>query len=99
MPRRWTVRFMLLLQLVLFSSMSQANLLDNLLGSKPKFLPVEKAFPLEASVDEQTLFARFNTSKDYYLYKHQLYIEQNGVKREPVRSEEHTSELQSRPHL
>lgn len=84
MPRRWTVRFMLLLQLVLFSSMSQANLLDNLLGSKPKFLPVEKAFPLEASIDEQTLFARFNTSKDYYLYKHQLYIEQNGVKREPV---------------
>ncbi|HUH57185.1 MAG TPA: protein-disulfide reductase DsbD domain-containing protein, partial [Pseudomonadales bacterium] len=50
---------------------------------KPKFLPVEQAFPLSASVEQQQLIATFSANKDYYLYKHRLYIEQAGEKREP----------------
>src|SRR5690554_4431197 len=132
MLRRWSVRLIILFQLALFSALSQASLLDSLMGSKPKFLPVEQAFPLTASIEQQQLIATFNANNDYYLYKHRLFIEQNGEKREPfqlsqtgiekedeyfgqitafygqlearfdlsgLRSEEHTSELQSRPHL
>lgn len=83
MLRRWPARLLLLLQLILLSTFSQASLLDGLMGSKPKFLPVEQAFPLTASIDQQQLIATFDSSNDYYLYKHRLYIEQAGVKREP----------------
>lgn len=83
MLRRWPARLFLLLQLILLSTFSQASLLDGLMGSKPKFLPVEQAFPLTASIDQQQLIATFDSSNDYYLYKHRLYIEQAGVKREP----------------
>lgn len=82
MLRRWSVRIFILLQLTLLSTFSQANLLDSLMG-KPKFLPVEQAFPLSASVEQQQLIATFSANKDYYLYKHRLYIEQAGKKREP----------------
>src|SRR5690554_4789431 len=83
MLRRWSVRLIILFQLALFSALSQASLLDSLMGSKPKFLPVEQAFPLTASVEQQQLIATFNANNDYYLYKHRLFIEQNGEKREP----------------
>lgn len=83
MLRRWSIRLLILLQLTLVSAFSQASLLDSLMGSKPKFLPVEQAFPLTANVEKQQLIATFNANKDYYLYKHRLFIEQAGVKREP----------------
>lgn len=83
MVKRWSVRFFIFLQLSLFSVLSQASLLDGLMGSKPKFLPVEQAFPLNASVEQQQLIATFNSGQDYYLYKHRLFIEQDGVTREP----------------
>lgn len=83
MLRRWSVHLLILFQLALFSAFSQASLLDSLMGSKPKFLPVEQAFPLTASVEQQQLIATFNANNDYYLYKHRLFIEQNGEKREP----------------
>ncbi len=83
MLRRWSVRVLILLQLTLLSAFSQASLLDSLMGSKPKFLPADQAFPLAASVEQQQLIATFNSGKDYYLYKHRLFIEQAGEKREP----------------
>lgn len=83
MIRRWSIRLLLLLPLTLLSTFSQASLLDGLMGSKPKFLPVEQAFPLQAGVEQQQLIATFNSGKAYYLYKHRLFIEQNGITREP----------------
>lgn len=83
MLKRWSVSILLTLPLALLSAFSQASLLDSLTGSEPKFLPVEEAFPLTASVEQQQLIATFNANQDYYLYKHRLFIEQDGEKREP----------------
>lgn len=70
--------------LLLFAFNSHANLLGNLLDKgQPKFLPVEQAFPLTANVDGSQLVASWNTNKDYYLYKHRVFIEQNGESRQP----------------
>lgn len=77
-------RLLLSLCLLALSFSSQANLLGGLLGkSEPKFLPVEQAFPLTTSVEGSQLIASWNTNKEYYLYKHRIFIEQNGEKREP----------------
>src|SRR5690554_1276490 len=78
MLRRWSVRLIILFQLALFSALSQASLLDSLMGSKPKFLSVEQAFPLTASVEQQQLIATFNANNDYYPYNLRFFMRQIG---------------------
>lgn len=81
---RLSFRILLTALLLAFTASSQASLLGGLLGKgEPKFLPVDQAFPLTASADESQLVASWNTHKDYYLYKHRIFIEQNGETREP----------------
>lgn len=81
---RLSFRILLTALLLAFTVSSQASLLGGLLGKgEPKFLPVDQAFPLTASADESQLVASWNTHKDYYLYKHRIFIEQNGETREP----------------
>src|SRR5690554_5490831 len=83
MLRRWSVRLIILFQLALLSALSQASLLDSLMGSKPKLLPVAQAIPIPARVEQEQRIATFDTNNDRYLIKQRLFIEQNGAKRAP----------------
>lgn len=70
--------------LMLASVAGHANLLNDFFGQVgPKFLPVDQAFPLSADVDNGQIIASWSSSPKYYLYKHRIFIEQDGVTREP----------------
>lgn len=84
MKGRGLVKLLSSVLLLMLALSSHANLLSNLLGkNEPKFLPVEQAFPLATTVDATQLMASWNSHPDYYLYKHRIFIEQNGNTREP----------------
>lgn len=59
-----------------FSSSAQANTLN--LFSDPEFLPPEQAFPVTTELEGKQFNATFNTPKGYYLYKHRIYLIQDG---------------------
>ena len=77
-------RFIFSFLLLTLASSTQANLLSSLLGKdEPKFLPVEQAFPLTTHIEDAQLLASWNTTQDYYLYQHRIFLEQNGTKHLP----------------
>ncbi len=70
-----------LLCLLLFSVSVQANNLD--LFSDPEFLPVEQAFPYQIEMQPTNIAMHFNTPDGYYLYKHRIFLTQNGTTYQP----------------
>lgn len=62
--------------LFVISTHAHADMLN--LFSNPEFLPVEQAFPVSTQVVDKNLEASFTTSEGYYLYKHRMYLTQDG---------------------
>lgn len=76
----WIVsRFSFLLLLLSISS-AQAGILDGLIESEPKFLPVGEAFPfqIEQQGDELSIF--WDSADNYYLYKKKINLKQGKQK-------------------
>lgn len=48
------------------------------LFSDPEFLPVDQAFPVSTQISNKNLEATFSNADGYYLYKHRLYLTQDG---------------------
>lgn len=69
-------RFSFFLLLLLSFSSAQANLLDRLIQSEPKFLPVEEAFPYQIEQRGNILTVIWESAEDYYLYHHTIELKQ-----------------------
>lgn len=69
-------RFSFFLLLLLSFSSAQANLLDRLIQSEPKFLPVEEAFPYQIEQRGNILTVIWENAEDYYLYHHTIELKQ-----------------------
>lgn len=69
-------RFSFFLLLLLNFSSAQANLLDRLIQSEPKFLPVEEAFPYQIEQRGNILTVIWESAEDYYLYHHTIELKQ-----------------------
>jgi thiol:disulfide interchange protein DsbD len=70
-------RFSFFLLLLLSFSSAQANLLDRLIQSEPKFLPVEEAFPYQIEQRGNILTVIWESAEDYYLYHHTIELKQS----------------------
>ncbi|MBL4797005.1 MAG: protein-disulfide reductase DsbD [Oleispira sp.] len=76
----WIVtRFSFLLLLLSISS-AQAGLLDSLIDSEPKFLPVGEAFPFLVDQQGSELSVIWDSVDEYYLYKKKMYLKQGKQK-------------------
>lgn len=76
----WIVtRFSFLLLLLSISS-AQAGLLDSLIDSEPKFLPVGEAFPFQVDQQGSELSVIWDSVDEYYLYKKKMYLKQGKQK-------------------
>lgn len=65
------------LLLILSFNSAQASLLDNLIQSEPKFLPVEEAFPYQIEQQGNKLTVIWESADDYYLYQQKLKLKQS----------------------
>jgi thiol:disulfide interchange protein DsbD len=72
----WIVsRFSFLLLLLSISS-AQAGILDGLIESEPKFLPVGEAFPFQIEQQGDELSILWDSVDSYYLYKKKINLKQ-----------------------
>lgn len=71
-------RFSFFLLLMLSFSSAQASLLDRLIQSEPKFLPVEEAFPYQIEQRGNILTVIWESAEDYYLYQHTIELKQGN---------------------
>jgi thiol:disulfide interchange protein DsbD len=76
---RFSFLFSALVVLLSISS-AQAGILDNLIESEPKFLPVTEAFPYQIEQKGSELSIIWETADDYYLYKKKINLKQSKVK-------------------
>lgn len=70
-------QFSFFLLLILSFNSAQASLLDNLIQSEPKFLPVEEAFPYQVEQQGNKLTVIWESAEDYYLYQQKIKLKQN----------------------
>ena len=71
---------LLSLMAVLGTSSAQAGVLDSLIQSEPKFLPVSEAFPFQVEQQGSVLNVTWNTADEYYLYKKKILLKQGKQK-------------------
>lgn len=60
------------------------NSLSSALQQQPEFLPVDEAFQLSATHQDETVTLFWQIAPEYYLYKHRLRFEQPGAASSPA---------------
>ncbi|MFT6188760.1 MAG: thiol:disulfide interchange protein DsbD [Oleispira sp.] len=73
-------RFSFFLLLLLSISSAQAGILDSLIESEPKFLPVGEAFPYQVDQQDNTLSIVWDSADEYYLYRKKILLKQGKSK-------------------
>jgi thiol:disulfide interchange protein DsbD len=76
---RFSFLFSALVVLLSISS-AQAGILDNLIESEPKFLPVTEAFPYQIDQQGSQLSVMWDNADEYYLYRKKIQLKQGKVK-------------------
>ena len=64
------------LVMLLSISSAQAGILDSLIESEPKFLPVGEAFPYQIDQQGNTLSIVWDSADEYYLYRKKILLKQ-----------------------
>lgn len=59
---------------------AQAGILDNLIESEPKFLPVGEAFPYQINQHGSQLSVVWDNADEYYLYRNKILLKQGKNK-------------------
>jgi thiol:disulfide interchange protein DsbD len=73
-------RFSFFFLLLLSISSAQAGILDSLIESEPKFLPVGEAFPYQVDQQGNTLSIVWDSVDEYYLYRKKILLKQGKSK-------------------
>ena len=68
------------LVMLLSISSAQAGILDSLIESEPKFLPVGEAFPYQIDQQGNTLSIVWDSADEYYLYRKKILLKQGKSK-------------------
>lgn len=68
------------LVMLLSISSAQAGILDSLIESEPKFLPVGEAFPYQIDQQGNTLSIAWDSADEYYLYRKKILLKQGKSK-------------------
>lgn len=75
------IRFcFIFMSLLLSISSAQASILDKLITSEPKFLPVTEAFPYQIEQQGNQLVVIWETADEYYLYQDKIELKQGKQK-------------------
>ena len=66
----------ILMSLLLSIGSAQASILDKLMMSEPKFLPVTEAFPYQIEQEGHQLIVIWESADEYYLYQDKIELKQ-----------------------